>query len=369
MRRFTYNRIAAALFLALLSTPLCVQLFSGGASISMAERRALAPFPSLNEFYAAPLSYPDKLSRWMEDHLGLRGALTKLYSKLRDELHLEDRRFAVRGDDGWLFLALDQALLSHQGLNPFAPGEAETWFENAKRMKDASCGKPFTILIAPDKHTVYSEKLSRYPRRSGRATRLETLAALAPEFGIAVSAPVEALRDAKRNTQVYYRTNSHWTFRGAYEGYRAIAASLKQQGLSIETVDPSRLEPNGEHEAPQDIYGLLGVENPPPEMTPNWRIKNAADVIREDRLEAYDWRSFEAKRWTSSKEGAPRLIVFGDSFFNALRPFLTESFSSVAFVHHRMGEPPFSALQSCDYDAVVFEIVERQLSYPLVFAP
>ena len=368
-RAFTLHRLASALFMALLLAPMLAQVFFGGAGTSALERRLLAAFPTLDEAVANPAALPDQISRWMEDQMGLRGPLTQIYLSLSDAVDLDDVRHVVRGEDGWLFVTLDDALLSHQGLHPFSPGEADDWIAGAMTVRQAACGKPFVILIAPDKHTIYAERLSAYPRRSARPTRLEALSAMAPEAGLAFVSPVDALLRLKQNEAAYHRTDTHWTMRGAYEGYAAIMSALTAQGLGAPLVALDRLEKAGERQHTGDLYGLLGIENPPPETTTDWRISDSATITAEERLAGYDWHGFEAKRWTSSVANAPRLLVLGDSFFNVMHPFLLESFSTVTFIHHRRGKVPLGALASCDFDAVALEIVERSLNYRLAPVP
>lgn len=366
MRMSTKHRLAAALFLLLIFAPMAAQLLSGGATVSTIERRALASFPAFADAAAAPAQFPGRLSAWMEDHMGLRAPLTRLYTKVTDELDLSSSRFAVRGDDGWLFLALDDALASHQGLTPFAPGEAQAFVDGAELMVEAACGKPFAILIAPDKHTIYGEYLSTYPRRSARPTRLETLAGAAPAAGLSLAAPVDALLSAKEKAQVYYKTDSHWTARGAYEGYRALMDALMKAGLDAAVVAESRVIAAGETQHKGDLYGLLGIENAAPEPATRWIIEDGAKTLREESIPDYDWGDFPSMRWTSSENDAPRLVVFGDSYFYGLKPFLENSFSSVTFIHHRLGKAPLAALASCDFDAVALEMVERHLNHGLV---
>ncbi|GJL91730.1 alginate O-acetyltransferase AlgX-related protein [Hyphococcus sp.] len=363
--RISKYQIASLLFFALLFAPLCGQIITEKASISTLERRSLASFPTTKDIVNAPIAAPAKLSRWMEDHFGFRGRLIRLHAKITSELNLSDERHAVRGDDGWLFLATDKALVSHQGLNPFAPGELERWMRGAKTIKEAACGKPFVILIAPDKHTIYSEHLTRHPRRSDRPTRLETLVVTAPETALKLKTPIDAMRRAKQAAQLYYRTDSHWTERGAYEGYRTLMAMLAEEGVPVEVLAESQLDETGEANREGDLNNLLGGDAAPVETYIQWRLHDATLPRREEHLSEYDWNSVEAKRWETQNTGAPRLLVYGDSFFNALQPFLLQSFSTVTFVHHRLGEPPLTALDACDYDAVALEMVERFLSYDL----
>jgi hypothetical protein len=193
------------------------------------------------------------------------------------------------------------------------------------------------------------------------------LIALAPEAGLALASPVDALIAAKQTTQVYYATDSHWTEPGAYEGYRTLIEGLRAQGLDVDLLPRERLERSGVRNNQGDLYGLLGVENAPAQAVPAWRIRSPAQILHEEGIPAYDWQGVKAVRWTSSKTAAPRLLVFGDSYFNSMRPYLLESFSSVAYLHHRAGAPPLEVLDACDYDAVALEMVERMLNHE--FAP
>ena len=353
---------ASLVFLALLSAPMLVRLISGAdASIAM-ERRRPAPAPTSADF-ADPASLPAKLSAFLEDHVGLREPLVGLYFFVRDKLDIESAALAVQGADGWLFDTLEHSLDMHEGLFPFAGGELGAWVDGARLLQEGACGAPFVVLLAPNKHTVYPEKLPDRKRRSMRPTRLEELEPALESAGVPVANPTAALREEAPRNQVFYATDTHWTAYGAFIAYRSLLDALEAQGVSTAVVGRERLSDAGTIRRSGDIPGLLG-RKAEPEQVRNWVLRDPAPYTNDETLPEYDWATFKARR-VRGVAGAPRLLLYGDSFSEPMIPFLRESFSEITILHHRHGRPPLSALAGCAYDAVVLEVVERALTHVL----
>lgn len=360
-------RLSTFVFLLMLSAPLLGQIFSPSARQAFsAENRALAAFPAYGSGLSGWVEYPEQVDAWMEDNVGYRTRLIGLHTGLREAFDLDLSRLAIRGDDGWYFATINNALRMHQGLLPYAPGEAETWLEGAQIVQAAATeeGAEFVVLIAPNKHTIYPEKLTEHPVRLNGQSRAERLRGLGPEYGVPVIYPREPLLAAKPDLQLYYRTDTHWTSTGAYISYRALLDALGETGFSITPINPSRIVQSEPEPFSGDIYGLLGIEDGPPEMVSTYRLMPAGKMSSE-ALPDFDWNSFPAVRQKVAGVEGPSVLIYGDSFSYSLLPYMLESFSEVTFVHHQNITPPLSALDTGDYDLVVLAVVERMLSNEL----
>ena len=176
------NNIAAKIytvwFCILLAAPLLGHALSNRSDISRLEKRKLAEFPSWEMVYQAPGSTPAAINEWFNDRFGFREPLVQLDFALRKLLDLNRHALAIRGDEGWLYNNFENSLAMHQGRFPYAEGEAENWLKGTANLKAMTCGAPFAVLVAPNKHSIYPEYLSAHPRRLSGRTRLETLEAL-----------------------------------------------------------------------------------------------------------------------------------------------------------------------------------------------
>ena len=359
-----HHLITAIWFCVLLAAPLLAHLFTGGDDLSALERRKPAERPSIQNMAADPTHAPAAINTWLEDRFGFRRELIKTDTALRKTFKLVDNKSAVRGDDGWLFLTSENALKMHQGLHGFGPGEEEAWLGGVGTIKDAACGKPFVVLIGPNKHTIYPEKLSEFPRQLNELTRLERLEQL-PVDPIRIVSPREGLLVQKETEQVYYQTDSHWTDIGAYTAYRALMEGFAKEGVSAPVLSRERLINNGTRDFIGGTQSLLGVDDPKPETIVNWIIDNPSPAGERDIQPAYEWLSFDAFNVRIDNNTDQKLLIYGDSFTFALIPFLQESFAEITYLHYRSGEPPLGAMASCDFDAVALVMVERALSFDM----
>ena len=358
-------RICTVWFCVLLAAPLLGHVLSNRGDVSALEKRKLAEPPSWEMLSQAPTKAPQAVNNWLNDRFGFREPLVRLDFALRDLLDLNNNTAAIRGDNGWLFNNIEDSVAMHQGRLPYSEGEADAWIDGVETLKSMSCGKPFAVLVVPNKHTIYPEHLTDYPRRLSGETRLETLESSPRANSINFIRIRDELLRAKKDEQVYYKTDTHWTLYGGYLAYQKIMETYRQLGLVAGLVNAERLGKNGVRQHNGDIYGLLGVEGKPEEVD-DWIIQQRRPVLKRENTPAYEWESFEAYQMTMTLEEKPSLLIFGDSFANMLIPFLQQSFGKITYAHHRNVNPPVRLLASCDYDAVLFQMVERTLSYPVI---
>src|ERR1700730_9306912 len=168
------ERLVIAAFCVMLLLPFVTQVI-GLSTDSNTENRNLAPFPKIDS--VREIKFLSKLSEnYVNDRFGLRDELVHLNSLIRFSLGLSSTKNVVIGKDGWLFYTADKLMEQHTGADIFNPVDLENWVRQMEADRDwlARRGIAFYIVIAPDKNTIYPEKLPDYPR--GAITRLDQLA-------------------------------------------------------------------------------------------------------------------------------------------------------------------------------------------------
>ena len=222
--------LIVALFFGLILAPAATQLAQLGAAPGQ-ENRILAPPPQwvgfrrLRDFTKATDAYID-------DHFGLRDRLVHWNSRLRYRLGASSTPKVVIGSDGWLFYAGEKIIEQHTGEDVFTPAELERWVEVMTANRDwlARRGIAFIITIAPDKSTIYPEKLPTHPRPPGRTTRADQLVARLRTTDLVLVDPREALHEAKRSfPKLYFEGDSHWTQRGAFIAYSQLMEAVRAE--------------------------------------------------------------------------------------------------------------------------------------------
>lgn len=338
------NLLTAVTFTALIAAPGLLHLFNRGTVDSTVENRRLAAAPGWADLSADWTAFPEQVNAWMRDHFGLRRTYLQIGFELDKFLSSSSAFRAVRGDDGWMFNTLNGAMALHQGLLPFAAGEADQWLDGLVQMQQhaEAAGAVFVATIAPNKHTIYPEKLSAYPRRVAGETRLDEVMRRAAARDLPLVDLRAALVAAKTDEKIYYQTDSHWTDLGAYQGFLQLRAALTDQGVNLPNIPRAALHLREKTDFQGDLHGLMGEENGAPETIQRVKIDPALPGTR------------------------PRsILIIGDSFSGQLRKYFDATFQEVTFIDNAAGAPDLSKITPGTYDVVLFQIVERYLSRPL----
>ena len=217
------NRIAAmAIFFGLLLLPIA---WFGRASFAphTNENRRLEAFPHLSIHWA------QDFERWFSDRYGMRDALVYYGSRLQmARTGLPMNQQVVVGRDNWLFYDENYTpghlhFASLYGEDSFLPSDLQTIADNLSRVRKhlAACHIPFYLVIAPDKQTVYPEKL-QMPPPSGATTQADQLDAYLhtadPQLRIIDLRKPEIAAKTAQSQELYYRTDTHWNELGAFFG-------------------------------------------------------------------------------------------------------------------------------------------------------
>ncbi|WP_299843386.1 hypothetical protein [uncultured Roseovarius sp.] len=337
------NLLTALSFVVLITTPVLLHLTSGGSVDSKVENRRLSPAPALSQALTNWTTLPEETNAWMRDHFGLRRTYLKIGFQLDKVLRSSGSLNAVRGDDGWIFNALNGALALHQGLLPFSEGEADRWLDGLTLVQDTAeaSGATFIAMIAPNKHTIFPEYLSGYPNKAAGESRLDEVLRLARTRKLPLFDLRDTLKEAKTHDKIYYETDSHWTEIGAYIGFSELRSALNARGANIPDIPRDALILSTDKDFRGDLYGLLGEENGVPETIQTVEID---------------------QKQIGPKAGS--ILLIGDSFSNSLVKYLEATFESVTFTDNRSGEPDLSSIAEKRHDVVVYQVVERYLSRP-----
>ena len=356
-----WSAALAVAFVAALVTPGVVMVAVPERGTAPAENRELAPLPPRPTSWATVRAFPAAASRYFEDHFGLRARLVRWQAALRLRLlHVSASPDVILGRDGWLFYAGDGGSEDIASAVPFTHDELEVWRSTLQHTYDwlHARGIAYVFVLAPDKHAVYPEELPPSVRRVGLETRTDTLVRYLREHS---TVPVLDLRPAllaaKARERVYHVTDTHWNDRGAYVGYDEIVRALRVAGPPVTRTAfdaPSVAIPG------LDLAGMLGVTGELTEedlrLVP--RAPRRARIVEPAHP---DSRLMEARIVTEQADRSlPRAVVFHDSFFAALIPFLSEHFSRALYLWQYNFDPE---VVLAEHPAVVIqEWVGRRLS-------
>ena len=203
---------------------------------------------------------------------------------------------------------------------------------------------PFYVMLTGRNVDVVGSALD-YPSALSDALLQEISQSLSPKVQRIDTIPI--LKDrAEAGEEVYFRTDHHWTTRGAYYAYTDAMAAM---GRAAETLPMDAFE---KRTVSESFYGTLwsagGMKWVAPDRVEHWIRGNEEDfLVVCDGREAsgfYEERWLEKKDHYSTfldgthdvvtitrRDGEPRptLLLVKDSFANALAPFLAQHFDLV----------------------------------------
>lgn len=274
------------------------------------------------------------------------------------ETYLTDQ-FAFR--DGWIALKARAELASGKRANngvflcagetliePFtAPKQADMEFSlDAINALADSAGVPVYFALIPSASEVWRDKL---PDGAPNDAQDEVISK-AYAYTHARTADVLGALKAHADEPIYYRTDHHWTTKGAYYGYTAIAEAM---GL-----EPVPLTNYSERIVSRDFYGTAysssGFSWVTPDSISAYVPQNGIEVTNypvgepeegamyvETFLEAKDkYKYFYGGNTPlltieTGNTDAPSLLILRDSYMDAMSPFLTAHFSKIHIVDLR----------------------------------
>ena len=344
MKKSTSSRVFIALFLALCLAPSLGILVLGPSTGGYNE--ILSPAPALKgEDGGLNPQVLSESADWLGDHFALRQELTLCWARLNAALfHTSVNDQVVLGSGGWLYYA--PTLDDYRGAS--LDGETlDAIVDNLRALQGyvEERGGRFLFVTVPNKNSLYPEHMpERLPGRHETAPYGQLLprlrAAGVPTVDLA------ALLGAAGET-LYYRTDSHWTAKGAALAADGILRALgRDSDCSAHAFAPG---------APRagDLYRMLypGARGEEPELL---------DTAPHGHVCLADPRQGDAIRIeTRCESGEGTLFCWRDSFGAALYPYLADSFGEAAFSRSAVYDPEKLAIG--ENSVVILEIVERDI--------
>lgn len=302
--------------------------------------------------------YPSEFENYYNDNIPYRNLLIGLNNTIDYYLfHQSSSDQVLIGKDGWLFYCnsedgnpVEQSL----GYRSFSDEQlrkiADTLMDSKRVLE--SRGIEFVLFIAPNKETIYEEKLPDYYERKKAETNTDQLIEyLRENTDLRIVYPKEALlREKQENPGVflYQKLDSHWSNAGGYVGAVCLAEELgvdmpSLEQIALETVPLST----------GDLAQMLNI--------------SVKDGNIDYNLSGFSNQPVQQEKWDFATEfiyhtsgmDSRNLFVKRDSFSTALAPYIASRFENSCFMH----KDCYNQQQIFDYDADIFvlETAERYI--------
>ncbi|MCD8022515.1 MAG: hypothetical protein LUF30_05940, partial [Lachnospiraceae bacterium] len=337
-----------ALFLIIILVPSLGMVIGGGSQTS-SENRTLAEFPSLKDEDGWNSDFLSDMGDWFEDHFAFRNELVTAYSLITGKVFdTSSQESVIVGTNGCREYA--DSLSDNQGSDLMTERQL---FDAAHTLAMIQTyaeenGIEFIFTIAPNKASLYGDNMPYYYSyfRSDENNLSHFLVWLESENVNYVDL-YETFEE--QDEVLYHARDSHWNNKGAALAADVLLTALGKEHRSYEDASyVVRTDYSGDLDAM--IYPLaVTLEDeiyydPEPEFSYVYEVES----------------NYDAKIYTTS-DSTGSLVMYRDSFCNALLPFLAESFETAYFSR---GIPFQLAtdLASCGATTLIIERAERFIS-------
>ena len=362
----------ALLGILLLALP-ALGLLQNRDTVSVKEKRRLNPFPKLDTA-GDWVAFPQAFEAYFADRFKYRQPLTHFHHRLT--INAFDRSPTPKvliSDNGWLFLNGDKGDfvdVYHRNIKPLTGAEISTIHDEMSKRRDwiANWGGKTLFLVVPNKDTIYPERLPRWLQQPVKpGSRFDQWSGIFDQDPSLNHIDLRhALFAAKRRQIIYFRSDSHWNFDGAYVGYLELAHALQRWfpdiAPSTKPVNPAAKGYRGDlaqmlsidgrfDEQDQAGYGdmatrtetTLKCARPAPPVSGGIAIPEKSEPL-----------VFEC-----NNPRLPSAVVIRDSMAIGWIPLLPDNFRRVVFMFNWF--PAADVIEREKPDVVIFENVERTL--------
>jgi hypothetical protein len=363
-------RIArVALFIAAIVSPLIAFVVRQEAPHRIDSKSELSVRPTWGWYPSQWGNFALAYRAYFNDHFGFREDLIQTHAFVSfNYLGVAANRKVLVGKQGWLYLGdYESAIECARRIRPFTHGELEAWRNSLERIRNhlRQRGIRYVFVVTPNKDTIYPEFLPNWVNQVHSRSRLDQLITHMYEHSdVTVVDLRPALFAAKKEFPLYFKTDSHWNALGACVASEVLNRTIRGWYPEAQpyTVFDFSIKTN-----PQvfkgDLLDLGGVGG--------WVREDEIVVIphhhRRAKPEKLLWGEIGSTGFaplfatTTESPKFPSTVIFRDSFFGALQPFVSEYFRRAVFVW-RSFDPSVVEKESCEI--VIHQMVERHLMQP-----
>ncbi len=378
--------IYSALFIGICLTPAAAMAFSEKGD-GTAENRILSDKPKLRtEDGSINTEFFSEFETYFSEHFGLRSQLVTLNAQLRTQLlGTSPDDDVVSGDDGWLYYG--DTLNDYMNTETLSDRAIYNIHNNLTLFSEfcEDNGAWFVFTVAPNKNTVYPEYMpSRYTvtdssdnlerfteaystfhdeyMRLMYSSQLEDCAK-ADEMGyysycdLKETLVNEKALYSQKEIPLYHKTDSHWNNLGALIGARTLIDDTFNETKLPEEISSFTVRADHSGDLAEMLY--------PSDVPADNQYYTGYDFTYEyvGRFHGFDDLNIK----TTSQSGDRKLLMYRDSFGEAIIPYMAEVYSTAEFT--RAVPYRTESISNGDADTVILEIVERNLGNLQKYAP
>ncbi len=340
--------------------------------ISERENRYLTNFPTVS---ITNLEFREQFNSWLNDNIGFRDSLLDIRTTIMlNALNIVTSDRVYRGKDGWWYYTLDENLKIATGEYTLTTDILEEILQNHLKIRDKLLKKgiEYIIILPTSKVSIYPEYLG-FGNGKITTTPVDVVADyLETHSDLKIIRLKQTLINAKDKGQVYFKSDTHWTYYGANIAYQKIISDMNLWGL-CDTKSISVKYEEGTYKG--EFSQMLGNSNAIAAEATTYSVISNPSAIKDNQTQRYGdimrilenrghqlpWYYYINKKLSKS----PSVMLFGDSMAGSwnFTESLAENFSEFLYIwSYDIYE------ELVDYvkpNVVIYEMTERFLnSFP-----
>lgn len=303
---------------------------------------------------------------YFNEYFGFRDSMVVHYNRFYvHALGLSPKPKVLVGTEGWLYYKSEavpdgHSLDDYQGKSPLSHNQIDEIVNNLTEIQTQLSQKniQFIVVVAPSKHTIYPEFLPDHIQESPGETRFDQIIG---EFENSESNPIldlrEPLMSKKEDKQLYYKTDSHWNSYGAFIAYEELMNVMEENNPEIRPFIPGDYDISSrKNRGEGDLAGMLSIAGYLDDTEYIFALWDSKEYTNEN----YDYPTrFYNIRRTADTENDKKVLVFRDSFFTHVEPFITQSFDESIFLWTDYYDK--TIVEKEKPDIVIWEVAERYI--------
>ncbi|MDR2409881.1 MAG: hypothetical protein LBE13_17470 [Bacteroidales bacterium] len=347
-------------FVLMISMPLI--FMDNESTYSRIENRMLKEKPRLISDGRINIDISKDIDSYVNDRLGFKKYFNITNNIINFRiLHAKNNTDVLVGKDGWLFyIRKDDGnnLDDFKKTNLFDESTLSILIRKIE-MRVRWCEEndiKFILLIAPNKHTIYPEYYS-FSRPEGQSRTDQVINNLPYDIKNNIIFPRDYLLAKKQESPLYFETDTHWNSQGAFHVYELLFDKIRSCFPDIEFPVINNFSRRIRKESGGDLACMLGLES--------FMQRTEIDIEPEGGWEAYyTYLKNDAKRGfvtENIRQNLPKVIIFRDSFFEVMEPFVSSTFPRAEYIWGFLEEKDKEHILAQKPDIIICEVVERYI--------
>jgi len=344
------NYIFILVYVFIISAPVVISFFVNSLANDNKENRKLALKPKLvfNEtrkntgvkkvlsLFDDIKNYAKKFEKYYTDNFILKPKMFEAYCFIQSNIFNANSISGkvVEGEEGWLFVGDDysKSIKESKNIINFQEEELTLLQKKLKSWKSWFFKNKidFYIGVPPNKLSIYGEFLP-ITKNTSQPKKAEQLSLLCNKLGVNHINMLEGVV-SNTNERLFPKSDSHWNDTGAYLGYKNLMGKMQLEYPQLEIIPKDQITEKMKIAQEQDLSRML-LKKVEEEVT-TYKLKNPKAKKVENRLAPKGNRAnpktYELR--FKSDVNDLKVLIFRDSFSNALIKYISESFGESVFI-------------------------------------